>query len=112
MLTRAEIRAQMVAIKNSLHTMHNATQAYGLSFPQSAQTDEGRLSTMSRTMSRQVKRTVKGERSSVLSSASQGPHIAGYGIEKQHMPVVTNDAHCANTNNGYSRKPNGGFYYH
>ena len=41
-----------------------------------------------------------------------GPHIAGFALDKNHMPVVTNDAHSTNTNNGFTRKTNGGFFFH
>ena len=42
----------------------------------------------------------------------KGPHIAGYARDKQHMPVITNGTHSAQTNNGFNRKPCGGFYFH
>ena len=38
--------------------------------------------------------------------------MASAAKDKQMIFVVTNDAHNANTNNGFTRKPNGGFYYH
>ena len=38
----------------------------------------------------------------------QGP----FGIEKPLMPTVGNDAHNGSTNNGFARKPCGGFYMH
>ena len=41
-----------------------------------------------------------------------GPRIMGYAVDKQHMPVITNGTHSAQTNNGFARKPCGGFYFH
>ena len=68
---------------------------------------------MSATMSKNMQRTLKKEKPVVNKiPAYSGPHIAGFGVDKQHMPVVTNTTHSANTNNGYARKACGGFYFH
>ncbi len=73
--------------------------------------EEGRLSSMSMTMSVNLRKSLKAGRNSVQQSY-QGPHIAGHALDKNHMPVVTNNAHTTNTNNGFTRKPSGGFYFH
>ena len=108
-LTRAEIRAQMVAMKTSINTMYKNNSKYGMNEPKIDMPDEGRLSAMSMTMTSQLKRSIKSGRKSVQH---MGPHMASAAKDKQMIFVVTNDAHNANTNNGFTRKPNGGFYYH
>ena len=57
---------------------------------------------------------MKKERRSIMKIGStySGPRIAGYAVDKQHMPVITNGTHSAQTNNGFARKPCGGFYFH
>ena len=35
-----------------------------------------------------------------------------YVKDQRNMRVVSNDAHIGQTNNGFARKPCGGFYYH
>ena len=112
-MTRAEIRAQMVAMKASMNSLYQINSKAGQCEPKIEMPDEGRLSSMSQTMSKQLTRTFRAQQSSVKTLPTfKGPHIAGFAVDKQHMPVVTNDAHCTNTNNGFSRKPNGGFYFH
>jgi hypothetical protein len=96
----------MVAMRASVKEMYkNTVQA------ESKPTAEaGRISSMSMTMSSNLTRTLRAGRNSVQSY--QGPHIAGHALDKNHMPVVTNNAHSTNTNNGFARKPSGGFYFH
>ena len=37
---------------------------------------------------------MKGGRKSVqISQPAKGPHVAGFAVDKQHMPVVTNETH-------------------
>ena len=45
----------------------------------------------------------------------EGPFIATHykGVGKDNfMPRIGNNSHCAGSNNGYARKPHGGFYNH
>ena len=42
------------------------------------------------------------------TQAREGP----FGLEKPLMPTVGNDAHNTSTNNGFARKPCGGYYMH
>ena len=102
----------MVAMRYSMTNMYDTNPKRNLCQPKIDMPDEGRLSSMSNTMSRQLTSSMRSQRKSVQHLPKfNGPHIAGYGVDKQHMPVVTNDAHSANTNNGFARKPCGGFYY-
>ena len=48
-----------------------------------------------------------------LPKANNGPVIAQLGNQsRQNHFVVTNDAHCRATNNGFQRNTLGGFYAH
>ena len=112
-MSRAEIRAQMVAMRNSMNTMYKNNSKQGMCEPKFEMPDEGRLSALSVTMNTQLMRSVKKERRNVQKlPVYTGPHIAGFAIDKDHMPTVTNHAHSSNTNNGYARKACGGFYCH
>ena len=73
--------------------------------------EEGRLSSMSMTMTSSLRKTLNAGRKSIQKQYRQ-PHIAGHALAKNPMPVVTNDAHSTNTNNGFARKQSGGFYFH
>ena len=98
-MTRAEIRAQMAAMKNSVNTMYNNNSKQGMCEPKMTMPDENRLSSLSVIMSKQMNATlksmngVKGPRKSVQVQAPRGPHVAGFAVDKQHMPVVTNETH-------------------
>ena len=103
----------MIAMRNSVNQIYKNNPKAGMCEPMIEMPDEGRLSAMSTTMTRQLTSSMKMERKSVQKMPKfTGPHVAGFAVDKQHMPVVTNDSHCANTNNGFARKPCGGFYFH
>ena len=96
----------MIAMKNSV------TQMYAKGGEADDQ-ENGRISSMSMTMTKMLRKTLKtSEKQARAPKPYQGPHVAGFAVDKQVMPVVTNDAHSTNTNNGYARKGNGGFYFH
>ena len=97
-----------------MSVMYDRNPKRGMCEPNIDMPDENRLSTMSTTMNRQLQSSPKKERKSVqkMGSVYQGPHIAGYAVDKQHMPVITNHTHSAQTNNGFIRKPCGGFFFH
>lgn len=44
-----------------------------------------------------------------ITQQKESSGAGGFVVEE---PVVTNDAHNGATNNGFARKPCGGFYYH
>ena len=111
-MSRAQIRAQMAVLKRQINDTYVNNAKAGRCEPEVEAQDEGRISSMSMTMSEQVKREIRQQTSRVQRPGYSGPHIAGFAPEKQHMPVCTNIAHSMNTNNGYSRKPCGGFYFH
>ena len=103
----------MVAMRASLNTMYKNNPKQGMCEPKIDLPDEGRLSALSVTMNKQLMKSVKQERKNVQKlPVFTGPHIAGFAVDKQHMPVVTNNAHTSNTNNGFARKACGGFYCH
>ena len=112
-MTRAEIRAQMIAMRNSVNKMYVNNPKAGMCEPKMEMPDEGRFSAMTATMTRQLTSQMTRERKVVQKMPEfKGPHVAGYAVDKQHMPVCTNDSHSANTNNGFARKPCGGFFAH
>ena len=45
-------------------------------------------------------------------NAYKGPYMAGYVAERKFMQIISNQTHSASTNNGYARKPSGGFFFH
>ena len=51
-MTRAEIRAQMVAMKQSLNTMYKNNPKEGMCEPKIDMPDEKRMTAMSKTMSK------------------------------------------------------------
>ena len=113
-MTRAEIRNQMMAMRNQVSMMYDRNPKRGQCEPKFDMPDEIRLSSMSTTMTRQVQSSLQKERKTVkkMGKVYNGPHIAGFSVDKQHMPVITNGTHSAQTNNGFARKPCGGFYFH
>ena len=108
-MTRAEIRAQMVAMKASMGELYMKPAV----LPTTKNLEEQRISSMSMTQTANLKRSLQTTtRSTATLQPYMGPHVAGFGLDKNHMPVVTNDAHSTSTNNGFARKPCGGFYFH
>ena len=95
----------MVAMRNSVNKVYKGDET--------EEAQDGRISSMSMTMSKSLQKTMKkvGQKQSQPKPYT-GPHIAGFSLDKNHMPVVTNDAHSTNTNNGFTRKTNGGFFFH
>ena len=103
----------MAAMRRSITEMYVPNSKRGGCEPTIEMPDDARLSALSNTMQRQMHSSLKQERRSIqhIPKAYQGPHIIGFPVDKQHMPVITNSAHTAQTNNGFARKPCGGFYY-
>eukprot|EP00354_Favella_ehrenbergii_P003754 CAMPEP_0170453938 /NCGR_PEP_ID=MMETSP0123-20130129/2362_1 /TAXON_ID=182087 /ORGANISM="Favella ehrenbergii, Strain Fehren 1" /LENGTH=65 /DNA_ID=CAMNT_0010716495 /DNA_START=136 /DNA_END=333 /DNA_ORIENTATION=- len=64
-MTRAEIRAQMVAMRNQVSVMYNRNPKHGACEPKMEMPEESRLSALSITMSRQVQSSLKKERRSM-----------------------------------------------
>ena len=104
----------MAAMRRSITEMYVPNPKRGACEPTIEMPDEGHLSALSSTMRRNVQTSMKKERKQINHIPKQysGPHIAGFAMDKQHMPVITNSAHTAQTNNGYNRKPCGGFFFH
>ena len=91
--------------------MYNRNPKHGTNDPKIGKIDEGRLTNLSKIMLQQTLEDMKiGKRSPL--DPYKGPVVSAYLKDKNHMPICTNDAHSTTTNNGYTRKPSGGFFYH
>ena len=101
----------MAAIRQTTMKMYNQNSKQGLCEPKISDYDDMKLTSLSTIMAAQLKADlVKGKRSPL--NPYKGPHISMYKKDKEHMFVCTNDAHCHATNNGFNRKPCGGFFFH
>ena len=88
----------MAAMKSSVNQMYKNNPKQGMCEPNVAMPDEGRLSSLSVMMSKQMNATLKSmktdKRKSVqIKQPPKFPHVAGFAVDKQHMPVVTNETH-------------------
>ena len=96
-MTRAEGRAQMAAMRKTITDMYVPNGKRGSCEPTIAMPNKARMSKMSTDIYRRTQYWLKAEQKTIehIPKGYTGPHIAGFGTEKQVMPVITNSAHTA-----------------
>ena len=73
----------MIAMRNTQTMLYDQNPKRGQCEPKFDMPDEGRLTNLSTTMTRQVQTALKKDRKSVqIGNVYKGPHIAGYARDK------------------------------